>query len=213
MPDAILVEGLALRRGGIEILRNVSFRVDRGLVGLVGPNGSGKSSLLRVLAGVADPHAGQVAIAGHDLRASPVSARAALGYMPQSEEFFPYLSPAELLRTFADVRGLADAEVDRFVALTRPGAADLPIGTLSSGQRRKLAFVAATQGTPAVWLLDEPTNALDDAARAYVWDALRRHCEAGGTAVVATHRVPELPLTSAHRLEVEHHGVRHRIVG
>ena len=212
MVDAIVVEGLALRRGGIEILRDVAFRVDRGLVGLVGPNGSGKSSLLRVLAGVADPHVGRVAIAGHDLRAAPIEARAALGYMPQSEEFFAYLSAAELLRTFADVRGLGDAEVDRFVALTRPGAADLPIGTLSSGQRRKLAFVAATQGSPTLWLLDEPTNALDDDARAHVRDALQRHCERGGTAVVATHRAGELPSPPQHRLEVGRHTVRHTVM-
>jgi ABC-type multidrug transport system ATPase subunit len=202
MTDAVVVEGLALRRGGVEILRDVAFAVGPGLVALVGPNGAGKSSLLRVLSGVADPHAGSVSIAGHDLRREPVAARRALGYLPQSDELFPYLTAAELLQTFADVRGLADPEIERFAALTRPGACDLRIGILSVGQRRKLAFVLATQGAPPVWLFDEPFNALDDAARVHVRDAVVEHCVGGGTVILATHRLDDLSVAPDATLRV-----------
>jgi ABC-2 type transport system ATP-binding protein len=205
---AIEVDGLALRRGGREILRDVDLRLGEGVVALLGRNGAGKSSLLRVLAGVAEPHRGRVRIAGHDLRRAPVQARRALGYMPEATELFPYLTAADLLGTFAGVRGSTDDGIADFAGLTSLAAVDVPIGTLSAGQRRKLALVAALCGDPRVWLLDEPGNALDDAARAWLRARIARHRERGGTIVVATHRLDDLGAHVDRRLEVSGGGVR-----
>lgn len=207
-PLAVEIEGLALRRGGREILRDVDLALGEGVVALLGRNGAGKSSLLRVLAGVALPHRGRVRIAGHDLRRAPVEARRALGYMPEATELFPYLTPVDLLGTFAGVRGSSDDGLADFASLTSRAAIDVPIGTLSAGQRRKLALVAALCGDPRVWLLDEPGNALDHAARAWLRDRIEQHRARGGTIVVATHRLDDLGARIDRRLEVVNGGVR-----
>jgi heme ABC exporter ATP-binding subunit CcmA len=204
---AVEVEGVALRRGGREILHDVSLRLGAGVVALLGDNGAGKSSLLRVLAGIAQPHRGRVCIAGHDLHHAPVQARRALGYMPEATELFPYLTPADLLGTFAGVRGTTDDGIADFASLTSPAAVDVPIGTLSAGQRRKLALVAALCGDPRVWLLDEPGNALDDAARGYLQGRIAAHRERGGTIIVATHRIEDLGAHVDRRLVVTGGGV------
>lgn len=207
-PSAIEVDGVALRRGGREILRGVDLQVGAGVVALVGANGAGKSSLLRVLAGIARPHRGRVRISGHDLAREPASARRALGYMPETPELFPYLTPADLLTTFAAVRGSDDDGIARFAELVSAAAVDVPIGTLSAGQRRKLAMVAALCARPRVWLLDEPGNALDDAARGYLREQIGEHRERGGTIVVATHRLDDLGAHVDRCLEVLDGSVR-----
>lgn len=187
---SIRCRDLAIRRGGMVVLDQVSFELYPGLFVLLGSNGAGKSSLLRTLAGVLLPASGVVEIEGHDLWRDPIAARRSLGYLPESYELFPYLTPRELLRTINAVRGVAaEAGEERFSAWVRPEALDLRIGTLSSGQRRKLALVAASSHEPKVLLLDEPTNALDAAAVADLRGMLLEWRERGHTVIVATHRV------------------------
>ena len=145
-PDVsgVVVRDLMLRRGGLQVLAEVNFSLGPGLHALVGANGSGKSTLLRALAGILAPARGTITIMGHDLWRDEVAARRALAYLPESPEFFPYLTARELLETAASVRGAgAEAGVERFVAWVGEGALDRPLATLSAGQRRKLALSAA----------------------------------------------------------------------
>jgi len=185
----LLAVDLLVRRGGVPILEGAGLQLDGGLFALTGPNGAGKSTLLRALAGVQPLAGGRVEIDGHDLWRDPVAARRRLGYLPESPELFPYLTARELLRTANAVRGVAPAAgEDRFAQWVRPAALDLRIGTLSAGQRRKLAPVAATSHEPPVLLLDEPHNALDAAAVADLRALLVAWRDEGRTVVVATHR-------------------------
>jgi len=194
MADApnVAAHGVAFRRGGRDVLAEIELELGPGLYELTGGNGSGKSTLLRALAGVGAIHRGRIAIAGFDLERDAIEARRRLGWMPESAELFPTLTARELLATFAAVRGLADDGSTAWAALTRPAALDLRIGSLSAGQRRKLALVAAIQGAPPVWLLDEPTDTLDAAAIEFLVQRIAAHRDAGGTIVVATHRPGEL---------------------
>ncbi len=180
---------LMIRRGGSVILEGVSLSLGPGLVALVGANGSGKSTLLRALAGIQPPTRGSIEIDGHDLWREPVAARQRLGYLPESPELFPYLTPRELLRTANAVRGVhPDAGHERFVRGVSREALDLRIGSLSAGQRRKLGLVAATTHAPPVVLLDEPANTLDAAAQDDLRALLLRWQTQGHTVLVATHR-------------------------
>ena len=188
----IAVNDVVLHRGGLEVLTEVSFALGPGLHALVGANGAGKSTLLRALAGILAPSRGTIAIAGCDLWRDGVAARRGLGYLPESPEFFPYLTARELLETAASVRAAAiDRGVERFVEWVGEPALDRTIATLSAGQRRKLALAAATASEPPALLLDEPSNTLDAAAldglRGLIEDARARGC----CVVVAIHR-PEL---------------------
>jgi ABC-2 type transport system ATP-binding protein len=206
----LLATDLLVRRGGAVILDGAALELGAGLFALTGPNGAGKSTLLRALAGVLPLARGRVEIDGHDLWGDPVAARHRLGYLPESPELFPYLTARELLRTSNAVRGLSPAAgEERFGQWVRPAALDLRIGTLSAGQRRKLALVLATCHDPPVLLLDEPDNALDAAAVADLRALVVAWRDEGRTVVVATHRTQALALPFDGHLEVAERRVRH----
>lgn len=193
----IELRALSVRRGGVLVLDDVSLRLEAGTYALVGPNGAGKSTLLRALAGIQLPARGQILINGHDLWGDPVAARRSLGYLPESPEFFPYLSPRELLATVNAVRSLdRSAGLQQFDHWVGEAACDRRIATLSAGQRRKLALIAATTHDPEIVLLDEPTNALDAAAVADLDRLLCEWADAGRLVIVASHN----PATLAVRL-------------
>lgn len=203
MTIALYAEDLAVRRGGLTILEGVQLRLGPGLVWLGGANGSGKSTLLRALAGVLPLAAGRVEIAGADLHQEPSRARQQLGHLSDSPHLFPYLTPRELLRTSNAIRQLEPtAGESMLVEWIGASALDASIGTLSSGQRRKVALVAALVHDPAVLLLDEPTNALDAAAVDDLGRLLQRRQQQGRTIVVASHRADALSLTYDHEIRI-----------
>lgn len=206
----LLADDLLVRRGGAVILDGAALELDAGLYALTGPNGAGKSTLLRALAGVLPLARGRIEIDGHDLWRDPVAARRRLGFLPESPELFPYLTARELLRTANAVRGVAaTAGEELFGRWVRPAALDLRIGTLSAGQRRKLALVAATSHDPPVLLLDEPDDALDAAAIADLQALMLAWRDEGRTVVVSTHRSRELGVPFDGRLELVERRVRH----
>lgn len=192
MPDprAWSVHDLACRRGETVVLRDVSFAVSPGeAVVLTGPNGSGKTTLLRTLAGLAPPAAGRIDVAPD-----------AFAYAAHADGLKGQLTVAENLAFWAAAfghRGDVAAAVDAFdlAPLLRRRAA-----MLSAGQRRRagLARMALT-GRP-VWLMDEPTAALDAAHAAALTAIVARHLSQGGSAVIATHLPLGLP--AERRLDV-----------
>lgn len=201
--ERIALAGVRLRRGGQIILDQVDAWLGPGLYALVGANGAGKSTLLRALAGLVRPDRGQVRIAGHDLWTEPALARRALGYMPESPEFFPTLSPRELLGLVAAIRGgPIEPALQRFDRWVGTAALDLRVAMLSAGQRRKLALVLALLGEPAVLLLDEPVNTLDAAAVEDLRDLLIERRAAGRCVVVAIHHEATLGLAFDGHLRV-----------
>ncbi len=204
------ITDLTIRRGGMLVLEEVSVTLGPGLWAVVGPNGAGKSTLLRAIAGVLSPARGRIEIDGHDLWEAPQAARRRLGYLPESPELFPYLTARELLRTVNAVRGLEpQAGEEQFGRWVRPAALDLRIGTLSAGQRRKLALVAATSHEPGLLLLDEPANTLDAAAVQDLRAILSDFREQQRTVLVATHRPEALDLRLDGLLGVRQRRVHH----
>lgn len=162
MTDVLIeAEGLVRRFGGFTAVDGVSFAVRRGeVVGFLGPNGAGKSTTMRMLAGFLPPSAGTARIAGHDVQARGVAARAALGYLPEGAPTYPEMAVEEYLRFCARVRGRGD--VGGAMALTQlEGVARQSIETLSKGFRRRVGLAAALLHDPDALILDEPTDGLD----------------------------------------------------
>jgi heme exporter protein A len=205
MPNAgssgLVVENLVCRRGEHEVFAGLSCGLEPGGALLLhGPNGAGKSSLLRVLAGYIAPAGGTVRWNGEDIGADPEGHRSRLHYVGHLDPLKPVLTAAENLASLAAVLGGAD-DVD--AALDRFGLAalrDLPVRFLSAGQRHRLSLARVLAVKRPLWLLDEPTVALDGAATATIEAVIAGHRASGGAVVIATHIGIDVP--GAHILEM-----------
>lgn len=186
--DPLLVQAITKRYGGRTVLQGIDLRVEPGqTVVLRGPNGSGKSTLLGCIAGTIIPDEGRVLIAGHDLTAAPVPARAALRYLPQEPEVPAGLGGDELLRLFAEAYGDAHG-IERATRFLDFGEA-LPrfASTYSVGMRRLLMFAALLPGHGRLFVLDEPFAGVDEDGRAKIKQQLQRLLEQGAGLVIAAH--------------------------
>ena len=177
---------LACIRGGRQVFSGISFAIQAGeALVITGPNGAGKSTLLRLLAGLLRPLAGTLAFEGGDPELTlPEQAH----YLGHQDALKPALSVTENLDFW--VRFLGGRSVDLTAALADVGLAGiaaLPAAYLSAGQRRRLSIARLIAVKRPIWLLDEPTAALDVAAQAMLADLMRAHLAGGGLIIAAIH--------------------------
>jgi heme exporter protein A len=152
---------------------------------LTGPNGAGKTTLLRIIAGFLPPTAGCVTLSGGNPKLTIAEQAHYVGHLNAVKA---RLTVAENAAFWAQFLGGSATLVDR--ALERFGLAplaDFPAGFLSAGQKRRLGLARLLVAQRTLWLLDEPTASLDDAASTIVAETIEAHVTAGGLAVVATH--------------------------
>ena len=183
----LVAEGLSAKRGEDLIFQDISFEIAGGEALVVkGANGSGKSTLLRVLAGLLPAHSGTVKLLA---AAQPVErVGEAAHYLGHRDALKPSLSVAENLIFWADFLGEpARPPAAALEAVGLAALASLPAGYLSAGQRRRLSLARLVAAERPVWLLDEPTAALDSAGQALVSDLMGSHLARGGLIVAATH--------------------------
>ncbi len=179
-------QGVACVRGGRQVFAGLDFAAVSGeAVAVVGRNGSGKTSLLRLIAGLLVPAGGQIALAGGD---AELTLPEQCHYLGHRDALKPALSVAENLTFWADFLG--GERGDAAATLATVGldhATHLPAGFLSAGQRRRLSLARLLTVRRPVWLLDEPTNALDVAGQDMFGGLMREHLARGGLIVAATH--------------------------
>ncbi|MBV9077798.1 MAG: heme ABC exporter ATP-binding protein CcmA [Methylobacteriaceae bacterium] len=197
-------EGLALRRGGRAILAGVSFALAPGDALLVtGRNGAGKSSLLAALAGLLRPDAGRIGLDGQD-EAGPAER---LHLIAHRDALKAALTAGENLAVAAAICGGPGLAPEAALArLGLPGAVRLPVAYLSAGQRRRVALARLLVARRPIWLLDEPTTALDAAGQELLLGLLAEHLAGGGSVLAATHA--PLPLPGARELRLDAFGPR-----
>lgn len=173
-------------RGGREVFANLDFEAASGqILAVTGANGSGKTSLLRLIAGLLIPAGGAIALdgGGNELTL-PEQAH----YLGHRDALKPALSVAENLLFWRDFFGGAATDADTCLATVGLAhARDLPAATLSAGQRRRLSLARLLAVRRPVWLLDEPTTALDAAGQAMFTGLMAEHLVHGGLIVAATH--------------------------
>jgi heme exporter protein A len=185
------LDRVACARGGRAVCRGLSFTLEAGgLVWLRGPNGSGKTTLLRVVAGLAPPAAGCLRWGGEPLPDSAGYRRSRV-YLGHANGLRDDQTADEALEFACDLQGLATSVDVRRQALARldlSGHADAPVRTLSQGQRRRVALARLLlQRVPALWILDEPFEALDAAGVGELNQALTAHRRRGGSVLMTSH--------------------------
>jgi heme exporter protein A len=185
----LIGEALACRRGGRLVFAGLDCRLPAGgALLLTGANGSGKSSLLRILATLLAPAAGRLTCGGAPVAAEAAAYRASLHYVGHLDGIKPALTAREMLGFWAALRGVPAATDTALAAFGLEAAADWPSRWLSAGQRRRLALARLIAAPAPVWLLDEPTAALDPDGEARLAAAIAEHRAAGGRVAVATHQ-------------------------
>jgi ABC-2 type transport system ATP-binding protein len=193
---AITARQLTRKFGEKVAVDHIDLDIPAGRIyGFLGPNGSGKSTTLRMLCGMLLPSAGQAEVFGLSVVKDAEAIRRRLGYMPQRFSLWEDLTVDENLQFIADLYGL-EGDVAARIAQARAtyNLEDLRkqrAGTMSGGQKQRLALAAATLHAPELLLLDEPTSAVDPQSRRDFWERLFALAEAGATILVSTHYMDE----------------------
>ncbi len=196
---SLTARGVSVDLGERTILHPTSLSVAPGeFVALIGPSGSGKTTLLKCLAGVALPTAGEVLVGSDplDLR------RTEVGYVPQSDVVHDRLTVREALLYAARLRLPSDTRREEHVAAVEDVLTELrltdhqrtSIGSLSGGQRKRVACGVELIGKPTMLLLDEPTSGLDPPLERRLMLTFRHLAEIGRGIVVVTHATSSLAL-------------------
>ena len=171
----------------------VDFTVHAGRVtGFVGPNGSGKSTVLRMICGLLPPTAGEVLVEGLDPIARPREVRGLLSYLPGETSLYIHMRGNEYLRFINHFRPRPDRELEAELLRLFALPMERKIRTYSAGMKQKLALCAVlTAGVP-LYLLDEPTRALDANMREQLVRALELMRERGRTIFLSSHHLSDI---------------------
>lgn len=183
------------------VFAGLGFRLGPGGALVVrGPNGSGKSSLLRLAAGLLQPADGGLYWDGAPVAEAPEDHRARLCYLGHLDALKSAFTVAENLAFWAELHGRsgeAGAALARF-GLAR--LAEVPVRLLSAGQRRRLSLARVLVSPAVLWLLDEPTVALDDESTRTLAGVIGEHRQGGGMVMAASHA--ELGLAAVSTLDL-----------
>ncbi|RJL06349.1 heme ABC exporter ATP-binding protein CcmA [Paracoccus aestuarii] len=172
----LVVQDLAVSRGGLRTVEGVGFSLDAGQALILrGPNGLGKTTLLRCIAGLQPPAAGRIVIEEDSL-----------AYAAHADGLKSALTVAENMDFWARVFGGGDVAA-ALAAMDLQALAHRPAGALSAGQKRRLGLARLLVARRPIWVLDEPTVSLDAASVARFAGVIGDHLAQGGAALIATH--------------------------
>jgi ABC-2 type transport system ATP-binding protein len=189
----IRLERLTKHYGSFTAVDGIDLQVPTGqLFGFLGPNGAGKTTTLRMIAGILRPTAGRIFLAGVDLLAEPMRAKARLGFIPDRPFVYDKLTGGEFLRFVAGLYGQDGATVERRIdellhlfELTQ--WKDELVESYSHGMRQKLIISSALIHRPELIVVDEPMVGLDPRGARLLKDIFRAFVERGGTVLMSTH--------------------------
>jgi len=203
---AIKARGMSKQFGELRAVDDVDLTVPRACVyGFLGPNGSGKSTTIRMLCGLLTPSAGEIEVLGLKIPEQAEALRRRIGYMTQKFSLFEDLTVRENLEFLAAVQDIPKAKarqrIDELVEQYHFADRQKQLaGTMSGGQKQRLALAGAVIHGPELLFLDEPTSAVDPESRRDFWEKLFELADTGTTLLVSTHYMDEAE--RCHRLAI-----------
>src|SRR6266700_3714434 len=180
MPEiapVVTLESVTVTYGRNAALRDVTSAFAAGAVGLLGPNGAGKSTMIKALLGFVVPERGRMRVLGMDVAESPMSIRARVGYMPESDAHIPGMNAVSFVAYCGELCGLppADAMQRAHEVLFYVGLGEARyrnVETYSTGMKQRIKLAQALVHDPELLFLDEPTNGLDPRSREEMLDLI-----------------------------------------
>lgn len=209
---AIRARGLTRRFGDLIAVDKLDLDVPQSMIyGFLGPNGSGKSTTIRMLCGLLTPSEGTVNVLGLEVPREAEALKPDIGYMTQKFSLYDDMTVRENLEFVGGIYSLRRKErrqrIEELFEIYDLGEfGNQFAGTMSGGQRQRLALAAATLHRPKLLLLDEPTSAVDPKSRRDFWGKLFELAEQGTTILVSTHYMDEAE--RCHHLAILDHGAK-----
>jgi ABC-2 type transport system ATP-binding protein len=191
---ALTLSNVSRWYGNVVAVNDISFELGPGITGLLGPNGAGKSTLLHMLAGLLQPSNGDALVNGTPAWKNPDIYRL-VGFVPEREAIYPFLTGAEFVRLSARLHGLPDAEAAALRAIDDVEMADSKdraVGGYSKGMKQRIKIAAAIVHRPPILLLDEPFNGADPRQRLRMMELLQGMASRGATVVFSSHILEEV---------------------
>jgi ABC-2 type transport system ATP-binding protein len=209
---AINAKNLCRNFGQLAAISNLDLTVEKQTIyGFLGPNGSGKTTAIRLLTGLLKPTSGQVNVLGCHLPQEANKLRLKIGYMTQKFSLYDDLTVKENLQFISKIYGLtANEQKSRLSELLSTHQltqqSQQLAGSMSGGQKQRLALAAAVIHKPKLLFLDEPTSAVDPQNRREFWEQLFDLCDQGTTILVSTHYMDEAE--RCHKLAILENGIK-----
>jgi ABC-2 type transport system ATP-binding protein len=205
------VSDLTKKFGSVQALKRLTFKVVPGeIYGLLGPNGAGKTTTIKAIIGLIEPTSGTVTVQGFNPAKNSIEVKSRIGYVAEKPILYDSLSPRDFLEFVASIRKIDQKTVNHII--TQLGDAfdvakyfDVPIATLSTGMKQKIALIASLIHQPPLLLLDEPLSGLDAKTSRIVKDLLWLHVKKGGAVLFSTH-IMEVAEHICTRIGIIHQG-------
>ncbi len=190
---SIVTENLTKTYGTNRGIHNVNLTVNTGeIFGFLGPNGAGKSTTMRTLLGFMKPTSGSARILGHDIVDESVEIRKHVGNLPGEFAMGDRLTGRQLVKLYADLRGITDLSYADELAQRLNADLDRPTRKLSRGNKQKVGVITALFHQPRLVMLDEPTSGLDPLVQDTFLELLLEAKQRGQTVFFSSHVLPEI---------------------
>ena len=192
-------------------LDDVNLEIPSGAVGILGPNGAGKSTLFKCLLGLIKTTSGEGTVLGYDIRTEGDKIRSRIGYMPEYDALDPGLAAIDQVRYSGELLGMNPAHATQRAheVLEYVGLKDQryrKIETFSTGMMQATKLACALVHDPEILICDEPTNGLDQRAREFMLQTLRRTVSEGGRSVLMSSHVMDDVQDVCDRIVMIHKG-------
>ena len=196
--EPLVIEGLTKDYNGLKAVDNLNLVIPpRSCVGFLGPNGAGKTTTIKILTSLLTASGGKAYINGIDVIKDPKHALADVGTVVETPEFYPELTPTEILAYLARLRGLSPKETEERIThvvtqVKMTEWKDQRIGKFSKGMKQRIAVAQALLHEPTLLILDEPTSGLDPRGMSEVRDIILALRQQGYTVFMSSHLLFEV---------------------